>query len=520
MSTFNTAPAFAYAHPASLYVLLRLLGHPAADITQARILEIGCGPAHRLLALAALLPEATVVGTDPDAKALALARTHAAALELDHLTLHQHSHATAPAALAGQFDYIVVQGVFDLIDDDDRRALLSGIKARLAPRGVAVIDYATYPGQHLQDPTRRLLEFAVTNDTPSAERVATAADVLEFIGKTSMDIDKSVYGAVLSMHAEQLQRELAENPHAEDTAIIRSAFSTALRPLYFHQFAALCAAADLQFFYEADFANTLPGGMDASLMSSIRVMSGGNTERREQYVDFLSNRTQRQSLVTHRGVKSALQVNPEQLRRFYLRTRARPLERDDPDGQGDAMLPTVYKTPDGREYTMPDAATSAALYALCYAAPDALSWGEILSAIRGILGIEGLNDKQSEALVEDIMGFYGNSTQLVQLVSWRPPLPQKVAPTPQVFPVALAVLNDGPLVPTLWGEAVQVPPLVKLLMPHLNGENTLDDLAMVLRGWVEEGYIQLNQDVDLDDVLQRQLLALLRWLHEHALLMQ
>jgi methyltransferase-like protein/ubiquinone/menaquinone biosynthesis C-methylase UbiE len=513
---------FTYAHPAALQVVLRLLGPAPIEATRATILHIGCGTAPQLLSMAALMPEATFHGTDPDADHIATAQRHADALSLSNITLHQAPHAAAAAQFADlTFDYIIVQGLFDLLGDEERGQLLQGVQRILAPRGVAYVDYATYPGQHLQDPVRKLMQFAVSDDTTPEERLATAADALTFVGETAEYIEKSIYGAVLSVNAAQLHQQLERDPAARDTSVVRAAFEPRLRPLYFHQFATLCAAAGLRFFYEADFANTMPPGIDATLMGSLRVMSGGNMLRREQYIDFLSNRSLRRSMITHADVQSAQHVNPDHLRRLYFRSQAEPVLREDPDGDEseENVLPTTYKTPDGRAFAMPDAATSAALYALCYAAPDALSWRELLGAISSVLGIEGLSDEQSDALLDDLLGFYGNNTQLVQVVAWRPPLPAQLSDHPRAFPLAQVVYNDGPQVPNAWGDVVTLPPLVGLLLPYLDGENDLSALLKIMHGWVDAGYIQLQADASVvDEVLRRQLRALLGWLHDHALL--
>lgn len=500
---------FTYAHPASMLVVARLLGMRPADITTARILQIGAGSGHQALALAATLPRATVHATDPNADHITAASAVAAELGLQNLTLRHAPYVLEnPTDNDAPFDYIIAHGLFSLLPLEQRGPFLQAIAQRLGPNGVAYVDYATYPGQHLEDVARNLMHLSTDPAAATAERLATAADVLTFIGETSMEIERTAFSAMLLHYADGLA---ADADQGTTTAVL-GPFAPHFAPVYFHEFATSAARAGLRFLYEADFGNTMPDGLTPELLATVRVLSRGSIERREQYTDFLINRNTRQSLLVNSTVPTVTNVDPDHLMRFRFRTRATPLRTDE------ASLPDTFILPNDEQLRLQDAMTAAAIYALWYAAPDCLTWPELGAAIRSILGIDSITDAQRDALLEDLMRMYGNNTQLVHVVGWRAPLIPGMTERPVAFKVARTLHKTSQSVPNIWGESVTIPPLVGLLLPHLNGDNNQNDLLAVMATWVDEGLIQLSAAAERADVLLRQLNTLLRWCYDHALL--
>src|SRR5690606_34343447 len=136
--------AIALTHPARLAAQAIARGLTSRFEREFHYLELACGDASNLIALAARFPEATFVGVELDASAIDRGRQLAARLELSNLNLITGD--LAQVELAGAFDYVVAHGVYSWVDHDVQRALLKRSAAWLKPAGVCYVSYNTLPG--------------------------------------------------------------------------------------------------------------------------------------------------------------------------------------------------------------------------------------------------------------------------------------------------------------------------------------------------------------------------------------
>src|SRR5689334_20611178 len=119
-------------HPDRLAAIATLFGMRPAPIASCRMLEIGCGDASNLLPLAYHLPQGRFTGVDLAARPIARARKQARDLGLRNLSLHALDLAAIDRSF-GQFDYILVHGLYSWIPEPARDNLLAVCRARLAP---------------------------------------------------------------------------------------------------------------------------------------------------------------------------------------------------------------------------------------------------------------------------------------------------------------------------------------------------------------------------------------------------
>ena len=120
----------------------RLLGAPAAHRLLAdqadlrsgqRVLEIGCGTGNLLLLVKRRHPDATVVGLDPDPKALARARRKAKRAGLS-VRLDRGFADELPYP-DGSVDRVLSAFMFHHLEPGDRRSALREVRRVLAPGG-------------------------------------------------------------------------------------------------------------------------------------------------------------------------------------------------------------------------------------------------------------------------------------------------------------------------------------------------------------------------------------------------
>ena len=81
----------------------------------------------------------------------------------------------------GQFDYIIVHGVFSWVPPEVREAILRVCRENLAPEGIAYVSYNTYPGWKASDVVRDAMILNSHDAQTPEERLARAKDMLAML---------------------------------------------------------------------------------------------------------------------------------------------------------------------------------------------------------------------------------------------------------------------------------------------------------------------------------------------------
>lgn len=170
---------FAQTHPSHLAAMAHLHGLVPPAVATARVLEIGCGDAMNLLAMAAAYPQASFTGFDLAPTVIARGAARAAAAGLDNVHLQALDLLDAAEALPGPFDYVIAHGVYAWVPGPVRAALMEYVGRVLAPDGVAFISYNALPGGHFRMAVRDLMLNYVTPEMDPATRIDTARRALE-----------------------------------------------------------------------------------------------------------------------------------------------------------------------------------------------------------------------------------------------------------------------------------------------------------------------------------------------------
>ena len=120
-------------HPDRLAAVAELFGMTPAPVTNCRVLEIGCGSAGNLIPMAHRLPGSSFVGIDLAELPIEMGREVARDLELANLELTAMD-LCAIGPQMGEFDYIVVHGLYSWIPDAVRDRLLAVCRERLTAK--------------------------------------------------------------------------------------------------------------------------------------------------------------------------------------------------------------------------------------------------------------------------------------------------------------------------------------------------------------------------------------------------
>lgn len=518
---YNAVPyprfIFYQTHPNRLATVGYLLSMDVADITQCRVLELGCASGANLLPMAAQLPQSEFVGIDLAAVQIAEGQRMIEALGLENVRLLEMNLLDFPEEM-GQFDYIIAHGLFSWVPLEVQQAILALCKRHLAPHGIAYISYNTYPGWHVTDSIRDLMRFHTRNIDDPIAKTDAALEVVQWAQTVLSDEHNHAFGALLDVFQHQLADQLHRIQSRDASSLLHDELSDFNQPYYFYEFMQMATAHGLQYLAESHFAAVMPSDLSPETIVELNHLAGRDLIRREQYMDYLRNRRFRQTLLVHDDVTLQRSISPEKLRRLFITTKAEPLYGSDPH-----RLPTHFTTPRGLKFDVENAATAAALVALHASAPIALSVGELLAAVRNVLGLETIPLDAVNVLLVDLLHLFSIHEEFITLRVWRPTLPVEPPSPAQVWSVARLFAEGDDFTVNLWHERIGLTPLAKRLLPYLDGQHDHAALIEVMRGWLEGGQLSIEEPHPSDErivyLLSKEIDKVLEWLMANALLL-
>jgi methyltransferase-like protein/SAM-dependent methyltransferase len=521
-------------HPDSLATLATLLGLTPPPVNDCRVLEIGCAAGGNLLPMAQTLPGSSFVGIDYSARQIEAGQAALAGVGLPNVQL-RHLDLLDVTPDFGQFDYIIAHGVYSWVPAPVRERLMAVCAQNLTPHGVAYVSYNVYPGWHMLNSLRDLMLYHTRDITDPLERVSQARGVLQFMAD-SVPADTMSRASLLNAFSKFLIQETERIGPKSDSFLLHDELEEFNQPLYFHQFMAHAEQHHLQFVSELDFRSALPNfypkGVVDSLLKTVR-----NVVELEQYLDFLRNRTFRQTLLCHAGLPVNRTIKPESLRPFHLASRAVP----------DAAEPNIhsrtvekFKTLDGATLSIDHPVSKAAMIHLALQWPRTVPFEDLLPAAEARLrstngghppetpspaSTPGAPD-DAYVLSTNLLKAFIYSENLVEAHIHPPAFVVEVSERPVASPWARQIANSEPKVTNLRHERVEVDPLSQYLLPYLDGTRTFDQLLeLLLAGPVASGKLvaQQNDQSVTDPAAIREVLAgelhdNLRWLGRAALL--
>lgn len=503
-----------YTHPDCLATMATLLGMEPAPVEQCRVLELGCANGGNLIPMAYGLPQSEFVGIDSSASQITNGRAAIAALGLQNIALEDADILMVDGDL-GKFDYIIAHGVYSWVPPNVQDKILAICRQNLASNGVAYVSYNTYPGWHLIGIARDIMRYHTRGMVEPRQRADKARDILRFMAEACPE-NQEGYASFLKMYSEFIDGELKDTSRKSDSALLHDELEEVNEPVHFYRFAERAQGHQLQ--YLADFRKAPTDSLRAEVSSKLRSIAGNIIEL-EQYLDFLQNRTFRQTLLCHQEISINRAVKPDQAMSFYLASRAEPVS-----SEPDILARSVeqFRGHDGALLSTDHPISKAAMLCLAEVWPQVLSFDALLSAARARLerearpngqartAVSGNDDAvHAQVLAANLLKAYGYSDSLMELHVYVPPLVVEVADRPVASPVARYQAQSDNLVTNLRHERIRLDGFERFLLRHLDG--TRDRAALLdllLAGPVAEGVLTLQQDdAKADDPDETELLA-------------
>lgn len=315
--------AFRSTHPDTLATLATLVGITSSPVQKCRVLELGCSDGGNLLPMAYALPGSEFVGVDLSARQVEAGQAFLKELGLKNATLKQCDLMSVDDSF-GAFDFIVAHGIYSWVPPQMQDRLLDICKSRLRSNGVAFVSYNTYPGWHMRGMIREMMLYRIRKESGAEPRIAGARAWLDYLANTVgtpdtaqfTATDTTAYGAALRYERDLLGQY-------RDSYLYHEHLEAINEPVYFHQFIERAAGHGLQYLSEADFTSAQISNYPPAVAESLRGITNDLIEL-QQYMDFVSNRTFRQTVLCHQETALNRTPDPTKLSPFYVASPIKP----------------------------------------------------------------------------------------------------------------------------------------------------------------------------------------------------
>ena len=507
---------FPQTAPEHLRALAFMFGLDAPLPAGARVLELGCASGGNLIPFAARHPQANALGVDLSPVQVAQGVAAIAQAGLSNVELRVLDIAQIDASL-GQFDYIICHGVYSWVPESVQDAILRVCSQNLAPDGVAYLSYNVYPGWKAREIVRDAMILRGGPREAPEEKLSYGRGMLDFLEQSARP------GSVLHKTLEEMMPLVRSG---NTSYLLHEFLEPCNAPCYFKEFVARAGKHGLGYLADAEPSTMFVQNYGETVRDPLLRECGGSQVMMEQYLDFLVNRTFRQTLLVKqdRAGEIRYQLDAQRLR--------------------DLEFAGLFQSADGGALAF-DASEQ-----LCHAVRDhkVMLRTPVHKAVAQVLDesypaslpvdalLRGVAERvgQPVALLEKAVMANLEELLILGAVRVRRDAVQ-VAPQVSALPKALATVRRAPGLalatgPTAvacnqWHEVVQLSVLERCLLALLDGAHSHDALAEHLMAEAHAGRLRfskdgqpLTQDGALHDFARQQVTLALNDLRRKGLL--
>lgn len=438
----------------------------------ARVLEIGCASGGNLLPQAHAFPGASFVGVDLSSTQIEAGRDWAKALGLQNIELRVGDFSEIDGSW-GEFDYIVAHGVHSWISPELQARLLEVCGANLSADGVAAISYNVLPYWHIREILREAMQFHLSGRAKLNPHQAVAE------GRRMLDLLASHAGAD-PLVAQLIQRETDRAKKQLPALFFHDLLEENNNPIYFHEMLDDAASAGLAYVADLESGNVEVEDFPTAMRP---LMSTESTGRREQYFDFLVQRSFRRSLLTREGRSPSASPIPARMNRLSLSLTHAPDQPPVDPGPGKPLQLSVR----GRGHAIHDGLEKAALMVLADSRPAAMPVAELFERAQEKAGGGGSLDSLCAGLASHFR------RGLLEPFVHPPTLTNEITQRPIASPYARAQAERGltKVTSSLHG-SVQFDDAFCLILRALDGSHDADALVARLREASARGELQAS----------------------------
>jgi SAM-dependent methyltransferase len=316
---------FPQALPRAHATIAMLHGLAPPDPRTARVLELGCGAGAHLVGVAAAHPEVHAVGVDLAATAIETARADAAAAGLDNVRFDVADVLELIDGRLGEFDYVIVHGLYAWAAEPLREAVLAACRAHLAPDGVAYLSYNAHPGGHLREMLRAMAQWHARGLAEPREQAERARGLFALLDRFGEAGGRTFFAGVLGEEV----HSLAEAP---EPMLVHDLLASTFVPVWFADFATAAARHGLAYVGDAIPGASREAPWSDAVEAFVTEGAGEDRVAREQYFDLFVLRRFRHSLLCHEAQAPSARVDPAAVPRLLVSPYGEAPELPEPLG--------------------------------------------------------------------------------------------------------------------------------------------------------------------------------------------
>ncbi len=472
--------SFSYpqTHPRYVSTIATLFGLKAPSFKTARVLELGCASGGNIAPMAYAYPDATFVGIDLSGEQIAQANERKEALGLNNVEFIQEDIANLkPKNKKDQYDYIICHGIFSWVPDSVRKRIFEVCNEMLSPNGVAIVSYNTLPGWNAVRSLREMMMYHTNRFSNPAEKVNQARLLLDFLAENVND-GQAGYKAVIENEKALLQ-------NINNSYLYHDHLEVENKQFYLSDFVNMARSHGLDYVGDSGLASMYLGNMPPQVMEKLQALN--DVVAQEQYMDFVTNRRFRFSILCKNNKKIDRNLKKEQIMDYYLTFNPNvKVEGIDPNKDMSFKI-------GGGNFTTHDPIAGNLFVELAGRGSIPISANDLVKRTQ-----ERMGEKSDEKIKDVLMA---NGLQLVlkgyiNLHSDTINFVLDISDKPEVSPVARyeAGLSNTTSLTNLLGNAINADVVSKLVAVNSDGTKTKKDIADALVKAVDDGILNANKD--------------------------
>jgi 2-polyprenyl-3-methyl-5-hydroxy-6-metoxy-1,4-benzoquinol methylase len=412
------------AHPDRIAVVAALRGLAPPPVSNCRVLEIACAGGGNLIPMAEQMPSSRFLGIDLSPRQIETGASLVRELGLTNIELRCMDLMDFPRD-AGTFDYIIAHGFYSWAPQVVRGKLMEVCRDHLSENGLAYISYNTFPGWRAKSVLRDMMLYHARNAADPAQRVKLGREIVQWVIENT--VQKTRYRDMIGEYGKSMSVDA-------DNYLLHDHMEAINEPVYLMDFVAEARTNDLALIGDTNPKDDFWERIPPAVRESISKASDDIVER-DQYMDFLTNRAFRRSVLCRAEAAAAMpdaasarDIAAGQIRKMYI--AGNPPEKS--TGMNAAGRAIVQFGNDENQVHLSDPRPIAAMRHLCRAWPSAVPFVELVAtaAAQAPAG-PGESERVAVALARVIEICY--SVDILEL--WTRPT-DHISPTGGTFPRA------------------------------------------------------------------------------------
>jgi methyltransferase-like protein len=419
------------------------------------------------------MPRASLLGIDLSPQQVVVGQHAIKAIGLANIELRAQSILDFDSD--EQFDYIISHGVWSWVPQEVRQKIFDICHRNLSPSGVAYISYNTYPGWHMRGIVRDMMLFHARKFSSPKERVGHGRALLNFLANSTPK-QSDPYALLLKSEAKLLSDK-------GDSYLLHEHLEQVNEPVYFYQFEEQARAHGLQFLGEAHLSAMSQHELPAEVSGTLRRLSSDIVEM-EQYLDFLRNRTFRQSLLCHQGIEIDRQPDAARVSKLHVMSSVKPVENLDLSPNTEVTFANRFGTLRTSEPLLKEV-----LNMLGRTYPRVWPVKEVISQARERFDGEWAAQARADLTATNLI--HGDMRGFVALFAYRPVWAERIEPKPEVSSLARWQADGGNMVTSLAHEVVRIDDLERQVLLLCNGQRSEPEVAASIAALMRKGAVIL-----------------------------